>query len=67
MPAGAGTALVSGAADVSARGGAGGSVNVLGDKVGLLSAKVEASGPTAGERCGSGEITEARELCRMQQ
>ena len=48
MPAGAGTALVSGAADVSARGGAGGSANVLGDKVGLLSAKIEASGPDGG-------------------
>ncbi|WP_445172698.1 CHAT domain-containing protein [Microcoleus sp.] len=48
VPAGAGTALVSGAADVSARGGAGGSVNVLGDKVGLLSAKIEASGPHGG-------------------
>ncbi|MEG4628747.1 CHAT domain-containing protein [Microcoleus sp. AR_TQ3_B6] len=48
VPAGAGTALVSGAADVSARRGAGGSVNVLGDKVGLLSAKIEASGPGGG-------------------
>ncbi len=45
---GAGTALVSGAADVSARGGAGGSVNVLGDKVGLLGAKIDASGPSGG-------------------
>ncbi|MCZ0898766.1 filamentous hemagglutinin N-terminal domain-containing protein, partial [Microcoleus sp. HI-ES] len=48
VPAGAGTALVAGAADVSARGGAGGSVNVLGDKVGLLGAKIEASGPDGG-------------------
>ncbi|MEG3909829.1 CHAT domain-containing protein [Microcoleus sp. w2-18bC1] len=48
VPAGAGTALVAGSADVSARGGAGGSVNVLGDKVGLLGAKIEASGPDGG-------------------
>ncbi|MEG4801643.1 CHAT domain-containing protein [Microcoleus sp. ARI1-B5] len=48
VPAGAGTALLSGEANVSARGGAGGQVNVLGDKVGLLSAKIEASGPTGG-------------------
>ncbi len=48
VAAGAGTALVSGAADVSARGGAGGSVNVLGDKVGLLGAKIDASGPGGG-------------------
>ncbi|MEG4226417.1 CHAT domain-containing protein [Microcoleus sp. N9_B2] len=47
-PTGAGTALLAGAADVSARGGAGGSVNVLGDKVGLLGAKIEASGPDGG-------------------
>ncbi|MEG4343991.1 CHAT domain-containing protein [Microcoleus sp. A003_D6] len=48
VPVGAGTALVSGDADVSARGGAGGSVNVLGDKVGLFGAKIEASGPDGG-------------------
>ncbi|MEG4571980.1 CHAT domain-containing protein [Microcoleus sp. N3A4] len=48
VPAGAGTALVAGDADVSARGGAGGSVNVLGDKVGLLGAKIEASGIDGG-------------------
>ncbi|MEG5138340.1 MULTISPECIES: CHAT domain-containing protein [unclassified Microcoleus] len=48
VPAGARTALVSGVADVSARGGAGGTVNVLGDKVGLLGAKIEASGPDGG-------------------
>ncbi|WP_293330397.1 CHAT domain-containing protein [Microcoleus sp. CAWBG58] len=48
IPAGAGTALVSGVADVSAPSGAGGTVNVLGDKVGLLAAKIEASGPDGG-------------------
>lgn len=48
VPVGAGTAMVSGAADVSARGGAGGTVNVLGEKVGLLGAKIEASGPDGG-------------------
>ncbi|MCY7382150.1 MAG: CHAT domain-containing protein [Microcoleus sp. CAN_BIN18] len=48
VPAGAGTALVSGQADVSARGGVGGSVNVLGDKVGLFGAKIEASGSDGG-------------------
>ncbi|MEG4406969.1 CHAT domain-containing protein [Microcoleus sp. MON2_D5] len=48
VPGGAGTALVAGSADVSATGGAGGSVNVLGDKVGLLGAKIEASGPDGG-------------------
>ncbi|MEG4234664.1 CHAT domain-containing protein [Microcoleus sp. Pol11C3] len=47
-PTGAGTALVAGSVDVSATGGAGGSVNVLGDKVGLLGAKIEASGPDGG-------------------
>src|SRR4028119_425598 len=67
VPAGAGTALVSGAADVSARGGAGGSVNVLGDKVGLLSANVEASGPDGGgtvriggDYRGEGTVPKAR-------
>ncbi|MEG4043366.1 CHAT domain-containing protein [Microcoleus sp. Pol17_C1] len=48
VPGGAGTALVAGSADVSATGGLGGSVNVLGDKVGLLGAKIEASGPDGG-------------------
>ncbi|MEG4851639.1 CHAT domain-containing protein [Microcoleus sp. B5-D4] len=48
VPGGAGTALIAGSVDVSARGGAGGSVNVLGDKVGLLGAKIEASGPDGG-------------------
>ncbi|MEG4114047.1 MULTISPECIES: CHAT domain-containing protein [unclassified Microcoleus] len=48
VPGGPGTALVAGSADVSATGGAGGSVNVLGDKVGLLGAKIEASGPDGG-------------------
>ncbi|MEG4985044.1 CHAT domain-containing protein [Microcoleus sp. BR0-C5] len=48
VPGGAGNALVAGSADVSARGGAGGSVNVLGDKVGLFGAKIEASGPDGG-------------------
>ncbi len=45
---GAGTALVSGEADVSARSGVGGTVNVLGDKVGLFGAKIDASGPLGG-------------------
>ena len=48
VAAGAGTALVSGEADVSARSGAAGSVNVLGDKVGLFGAKIEANGPLGG-------------------
>ncbi|MBE9092635.1 CHAT domain-containing protein [Tychonema sp. LEGE 07203] len=48
VPAMAGTALVSGAADVSAGGGAGGSISVLGDKVGLLGAKIDASGADGG-------------------
>jgi filamentous hemagglutinin family protein len=48
VPAGAGTALVSGEADVSNRSGVGGTVNVLGDKVGLFGAKIEASGPEGG-------------------
>ena len=48
VSAGTGTALVSGQADVSDRGGVGGSVNVLGDKVGLFGAKIEANGPLGG-------------------
>lgn len=48
VSAGAGTALVSGSADVSNRGGVGGTVNVLGDKVGLFGARIEASGPEGG-------------------
>ncbi|MEG3843409.1 CHAT domain-containing protein [Microcoleus sp. herbarium14] len=48
VPAGAGTALVSGEADVSNRSGAGGTVNVLGDKVGLFGAKIDANGPLGG-------------------
>ncbi|MEG3849338.1 CHAT domain-containing protein [Microcoleus sp. herbarium19] len=48
VPAGAGTALVSGEANVSNRGGAGGTANVLGDKVGLFGAKIEANGPSGG-------------------
>ncbi|MEG3861794.1 CHAT domain-containing protein, partial [Microcoleus sp. herbarium12] len=48
VPAGAGTALVSGSVNVSAKGGAGGSANVLGDKVGLLGARIEAHGPAGG-------------------
>jgi filamentous hemagglutinin family protein len=43
-----GTALVSGAADVSAPNGTGGNVNVLGDKVGLFGANINASGPQGG-------------------
>lgn len=43
-----GTALVSGAADVSAPNGTGGTINVLGDKVGLFGANINASGPQGG-------------------
>lgn len=48
VPAGAGTALVSGEADVSNRSGIGGTANVLGDKVGLFGAKIDASGSSGG-------------------
>ena len=48
VPAGAGTALVSGNVDVSGQGGVGGTVNVLGDKVGLFGAKIEANGSEGG-------------------
>jgi filamentous haemagglutinin family N-terminal domain len=44
----AGTAIVSGAADVSAPNGTGGTVNVLGDRVGLFGAKINASGADGG-------------------
>ena len=44
----AGTAIVSGAADVSAPNGTGGTVNVLGDRVGLFAANINASGPQGG-------------------
>ena len=44
----AGTAIVSGAADVSAPNGTGGTVNVLGDRVGLFGAKINASGSDGG-------------------
>jgi filamentous hemagglutinin family protein len=48
LPVLPGTALVSGAADVSASTGTGGNVNVLGDKVGLFGANINASGPQGG-------------------
>lgn len=48
VPVGAGTAIVSGTADVSTPNGRGGTVNVLGDKVGLLAAKIDASGSDGG-------------------
>lgn len=48
VPVGAGTAIVSGTADVSTPNGRGGTVNVLGDKVGLFSAKIDASGLLGG-------------------
>ena len=67
VAAGAGTALVSGEADVSARSGAGGSVNVLGDKVGLFGAKIDADGPLGGgtvriggDYRGEGRVPNAR-------
>jgi filamentous hemagglutinin family protein len=50
VPAGAGTAIVSGAVDVSgtAPGQIGGAVNVLGEKVGLAGARINASGNAGG-------------------
>ncbi len=44
----AGTAVVSGAVDVSAPNGTGGTVNVLGDRVGLFGANINASGADGG-------------------
>ncbi len=44
----AGTAVVSGAVDVSAASGTGGTVNVLGDRVGLFGANLNASGAEGG-------------------
>jgi hypothetical protein len=51
MPSEAGIAIVSGTLDVSTpnnQGGVGGNVNVLGDKVGLQSANINASGTNGG-------------------
>jgi filamentous hemagglutinin family protein len=48
VPALPGTTLLAGAADVSASTGTGGNVNVLGDKVGLFGANINASGPQGG-------------------
>lgn len=50
VPVGAGTAIVSGAVDVSgtAAGQIGGAVNVLGEKVGLAGARINASGNAGG-------------------
>ncbi|MCC3408467.1 MAG: CHAT domain-containing protein [Microcoleus sp. PH2017_10_PVI_O_A] len=68
VPASPGTAVVSGEANVSQRSsGAGGTVNVLGDKVGVLSAKIEANGPLGGgtvriggDYRGEGTVPKAR-------
>ena len=51
IPAEAGTAIASGTLDVSTptnQGGVGGNVNVLGDKVGLVNANINASGTNGG-------------------
>ncbi|MGL5063063.1 MAG: filamentous hemagglutinin N-terminal domain-containing protein, partial [Microcoleus sp.] len=48
VPIAPGTAIVSGTAQVSATTGTGGAVNVLGDKVGLVGARIEANGPDGG-------------------
>jgi filamentous hemagglutinin family protein len=62
-----GTTVVSGTANVSASDGKGGTVNVLGDKVGLFGAKINASGPDSGgtvriggDRRGTGRVPNAR-------
>ena len=63
----AGTAVVSGAVDVSAPNGTGGTVNVLGDRVGLFGANINASGALGGgtvriggDYRGAGSVPNAR-------
>lgn len=65
--AGAGTAVVSGAVDVSAVSGSGGTVNVLADRVGLFGANINASGAQGGgtvriggDYRGAGSVPNAR-------
>ncbi|PHX54433.1 filamentous hemagglutinin [Tychonema bourrellyi FEM_GT703] len=65
--AGAGTAVVSGAVDVSAARGSGGTVNVLADRVGLFGANINASGADGGgtvriggDYRGAGSVPNAR-------
>ncbi|MBW4495392.1 MAG: CHAT domain-containing protein [Oscillatoria princeps RMCB-10] len=48
IPADGGTAIVAGTVDVSAPSGVGGAVNVLGSRVGLVGANINASGAIAG-------------------
>ncbi|MCU0544108.1 MAG: CHAT domain-containing protein [Oscillatoriaceae cyanobacterium Prado104] len=48
IPIAPATAIVSGTARVSATAGTGGTVNVLGDKVGLVGSRIEANGPDGG-------------------
>ncbi|WP_341734789.1 CHAT domain-containing protein [Microcoleus sp. EPA2] len=48
ISASSGTAIVSGAANVSEPNGTGGTVHVLGERVGLFSAKIDASGAEGG-------------------